>query len=298
MLTICIPVYRYDVRPLVNELLQQAGELTETIEILVYDDASPDDGDWGREELRQIPGIRYVELRQNLGRAAIRNLMAREAGQPYLVMMDADGKPNAEFLRRWLGEIAGVKNLTGHDRPLLVSVGGRHYEPEGPASPDLALHWWYGQQRESFSLKKRRTHGWLAFHSNNFLVSRSVLHDHPFPETHTGYGHEDTLWGQQLIDSEVMIFHQDNPVIHLGLEPNEVFLQKQKQAITNLRLLKNHHPHLRTRLIDLAERFPFLPALTRIIPEQWLVDYLASNERPNLYALDLLKLRWWADGRP
>jgi glycosyltransferase involved in cell wall biosynthesis len=293
MLCICIPVYRYDVRPLVNELLRQAADLEETIEILVYDDASPSDGDRGKEALRKIPTIRYVELKENLGRAAIRNKMAREAGCEFLVMMDADGAPNKEFLSRWINEIRNIKNLRGGKHPQVVGVGGRHYQREPPRNAKLALHWWYGTTRESFPLTERARNGWLGFHSNNFLVSQRVLLDHPFPEAHAGYGHEDTLWGQQFVGSEVLIFHLDNPVVHLGLETNEVFLQKQKQAITNLRLLKSSHPHLRTRLIDLAERFPFLPTLASLIPEQWLTDYLRSSSKPHLYALDLLKLNWW-----
>jgi glycosyltransferase involved in cell wall biosynthesis len=63
MLSICIPTYRYDVCPLVADLLQQAVTVNEAIEVLVYDDASPDDGDWGRAELRQTSGIRYIAIK-------------------------------------------------------------------------------------------------------------------------------------------------------------------------------------------------------------------------------------------
>jgi len=296
MLSVCIPVYRYDVRPLVDELLRQAGELTEAIEILVYDDASPDDGDWGREELRETSGIRYKELEENLGRAAIRNLMAREASFKYLVMMDADGTPKKNYLLKWIDEIIDVQHLIDREHPPFVSVGGRHYQNQAPENPAFQLHWWYGTRRESLTATERKKQGWNGFHSNNFLVHQPVLLDYPFVETHAGYGHEDTLWGQQFIGREVLIHQLKNPVVHLGLETNRVFLQKQKQAITNLRLLKSSHPHLRTRLIDLAERFPFLPKLAALIPEPWLENYLMSRKQPSLYALDLLKLKWWEKG--
>jgi len=225
MLSICIPTYRYDVRPLVTELLRQVAAVQEgPIEILVFDDASPDDGDWGRAALRQTSGIRYEELTTNLGRAAIRNKMARAATQEFLVMMDADGWPNPNFVRRYLNEVKETKR---------------------------------------------------------------------FPEDVDGYGHEDTVWGQQFASKQVSLYHEDNPVVHLGLEPNDVFLRKQKQAIENLRLLKNRSSHLRTRLIDLVEILPFLPFLASLFPEKALVSHLTKRARPSLYALDLLKLRWW-----
>lgn len=291
MLSICIPTYRYDVRPLVAELLRQVASEDRGIEILVYDDASPDDGDWGREELRKTGGIRYVELKTNLGRAAIRNKMAREASQDYLVMMDADGWPNPRFVSTFF--YGAENNLKNETLPLVVT-GGRTYSPTPPSDHSYHLHWWYGTKRESRPANVRTLDEWLGFHSNNFLVTRSLLLSNPFPSNFKGYGHEDTFWAQQFIDEDVLLYHDDNPVIHLGLETNEVFLHKQRQAVDNLRLLKNQSPHLRTRLIDLVEKLPFLPAIARLVPEQTLINYLSKRKRPSLYALDLLKLRWWS----
>jgi glycosyltransferase involved in cell wall biosynthesis len=292
MLSIAIPTYRYDVRPLVAELLRQVATMEEPVEILVYDDASPDDGDWGRAELRTTPGIHYLELKKNLGRAAIRNKLAKEATQEYVVMMDADGKPPANFIGCYLDAVVDHQQALGANQAL-VCVGGRRYQDDPPGDQTYHLHWWYGQERESPGPVQRQGNGWLGFQSNNFLVSRALLLAHPFDETHTGYGHEDTLWGQQFAGQHVQLRHPDNPVVHLGLEPNHVFLSKQKEAIRNLRLLHQTTPHLRTRLIDLLVRFPVLPALANTIPEAWLKAYLTNRKRPSLYALDLLKLKWW-----
>ncbi|MFT4685691.1 MAG: hypothetical protein ACJATN_002141 [Neolewinella sp.] len=286
MLSICIPTYRYDVCPLVADLLQQAVTVNEAIEVLVYDDASPDDGDWGRAELRQTSGIRYIELKTNLGRAAIRNKMTREASHKFVLLMDADGWPPPDFLGRYLKAITALK------LPAVI-IGGRTYTSTPPVDYKLHLHWWYGSQREARTPGRISQDGWLGFQSNNFLTTRALLLAHPFPESHHGYGHEDTLWGQQFVGTEVSIHPGNNPVVHLGLETNEIFLQKQRQAIDNLRLLKKQSPHLRTRLINLVEKLPFLPTLAGLISEQTLVNYLNGQKRPNLYALDVLKLRWW-----
>jgi glycosyltransferase involved in cell wall biosynthesis len=296
MLSICIPTYRYDVRPLVTELLRQVAAVQEgPVEILVFDDASPDDGDWGRAELRQTSGIRYVELPTNLGRAAIRNKMAREATQEFLVMMDADGWPNPNFVRRYLNEVKETRVNLGGSAISVIVTGGRTYAETPPEDPNLHLHWWYGTRRESRTVEQREVQEWLGFQSNNFMVNRSLLLEYPFSEKVNGYGHEDTAWGQQFASKQVFLYHEDNPVVHLGLEANDVFLRKQKQAIENLRLLKNQASHLRTRLIDLVEILPFLPSLARLFPEQALIKHLIKREKPSLYALDLLKLRWWKE---
>lgn len=297
MLSICIPVYRYDVRPLVAELLRQVKLVDEPVEILIYDDASPAEGDWGREALRQTDGIRYVELKANLGRAAIRNKMAQEASHDYLVMMDADGWPNPDFVRRYSYEVEDTKRNFGDADLAVIVTGGRGYAQDQPEDVKLHLHWWYGTTRESKTVEQRETQGWLGFQSNNFMVTRSLLLDYPFPADFEGYGHEDTVWGQQFPSKSVVLTHQDNPVVHLGLEPNDVFLRKQREAIVNLRLLKNQSPHLRTRLIDLTERLPFLPALASLVPEAKLTGHLTGRKQPSLYAMDLLKLRWWYEGK-
>ena len=291
MLSVCIPVYRYDARPLVSELLRQTGQLEQTVELLVYDDASPDDGDWGRADLRRQAGIRYVELPDNHGRAAIRNRMAREARYDNLLFLDVDGWPGPTYLQDWL-----VEQMTTLEWDQLhfdyVISGGRAYQRTVPEDFTLQLHWWYGYRRESQSARRRSRHPNLGFQSNNFMVSRTVLQQHPFPESHTGYGHEDTQWAQTL-PTTARITHVDNPTVHLGLEPADVFLRKQHEALTNLALLRTSTPHLRTRLTDLADRFPLALRLTKTYKEQTLVDYLTSRPRPNLRALDLLKLKWW-----
>ena len=85
----------------------------------------------------------------------------------------------------------------------------------------------------------------------------------------------------------------DNPVTHLGLEAADVFLQKQRAAINNLARLRRDYPNLSTRLTELADRFPLLPALARAIPERRLIKYLTTRQEPDLRALDILKLRWY-----
>ncbi|MEO0734549.1 MAG: hypothetical protein AAFZ52_17060, partial [Bacteroidota bacterium] len=134
------------------------------------------------------------------------------------------------------------------------------------------------------------------FQSNNFLVKRSIVLEVPFSEQVAGYGHEDTLWGQEVAAAGYTIRHIDNPVLHRGLETTTEFLRKQQRAVKNLRFLKSKHPHLRTRLLDVVERYPMLARQTRFLPEKMLVQLLTKGEQPPLYLLDLLKLHWYSQG--
>jgi hypothetical protein len=216
--------------------------------------------------------------------------MVRDAQGTFCILLDVDAKVPNDYLLRYHQYLQYPDHAQNED---LVLVGGRQYSATEPKDRDLVLHWWYGHQRESDALSPPADQDWLGFHSNNFLASRALLLAHPFPESVAGYGHEDTLWGQQFIDSEIRIRRVKNPVVHLGLEPNDVFLRKQQQAIRNLHCLKKNTPHLRTRLIDLVEKYPRITALARILPEQLLINHLCQHRRPNLKLLDLLKLKWW-----
>lgn len=83
-------------------------------------DACPDPGDWEvvfgddasddgtREALRGLAaahGFRLLEPAANLGRGAMRNLLAREARGGQLVFLDGDCLPLPGFFRAWSGDL-------------------------------------------------------------------------------------------------------------------------------------------------------------------------------------------------
>lgn len=285
MVSICVPCYNYDAGPLIDALRTQMSGLPVPSELLVYDDASPQVPTWVGQ---QIPGreVRLKRLGQNLGRGPIRNLLVREARYEYVVLLDVDGWPAADFLINYLEALPA-----DHGANLLI-IGGRTYSPEPPVDHELHLHWWYGVRRES-TQQPFAENPYYGFQSNNFLASRQLLLSHPFPEDAVGYGHEDTLWGQQLAGLQTDLIRIDNPVVHLGLETNTDFLRKQRQAIANLKRLRQAYPELRTRLTDLVGRYPHLSKLASLLPEQALINYLTNRKEPELKALDLLKVKWF-----
>ncbi|MEL6140330.1 MAG: glycosyltransferase, partial [Bacteroidota bacterium] len=202
MLSILIPVYCYDVRPLVYELSRQLITVGIDGEIRVYDDASPIVWQEKNQELAEIGVlVTYQEMAKNLGRAEIRNILARDARFSTLLFLDADSGINGNFLENYLPFLSTTS----------VVVGGRIYGDTAIA-PEYLLHHFYGSARESKTAKIRSKRPYQGFQTNNFLAPKSLLLRHPFDEKSRAYGHEDTLWGWQLQALQIDILHINNPV--------------------------------------------------------------------------------------
>ena len=52
------------------------------------------------------------------------------------------------------------------------------------------------------------------------MILRETFLKHPFDETITHYGHEDTLFGLVLKKEGIKILHIDNPLMNCGLDTN------------------------------------------------------------------------------
>lgn len=278
MLSICIPVHNFDVRPLVGELDRQAQCLGEATEVLVYDNGSESAIRDLHRDLANHPRVRYERLDGKIGKSALRNRMAKEARGSHLIMIDQETWPNDRYLARYLEAV-----------PAKVVMGGITYDCLRPDDPRMVLHWSYGQRREKLPPARRReNHGY--FGSTNFLVSRETLLAHPFPEL-AEYGHENTLWGQLLVPTGIAVAYIENPVVFKALEPFEVFLANQRNAVKNLKELRKQYPTMRTRLTTFADRYPKMVSLTEYLPEKALLRYLYKSG--DLKVLDLLKIKWW-----
>lgn len=287
MLSILIPVYCFDIRPLVQQLWQQAQGLPFSWEIRLLDDASPVHWQSINRELANLPGVEYAEQVENTGRAQIRNTLASSARYEYLLFMDCDSAvPDSKFLERY----------REHLSPQTVLCGGRIYL-DAPAKTNEHLHWWYGSQREVKSAAARQKRPYEGFMTNNYLVPKSVALQIPFDPSLQHYGHEDTLFGLELKRHQINIIHLDNPLLHIGLEDAEKWLNKQHQAIKNLYILHQQHPDLETRALRLwtwLHNSGFLgwlyPLLKRRAP-LWR-KRLTQATRPSLRLLDGLKIFW------
>ena len=287
-LSVLIPIFNWDVAPLVHSLIEQSVDWSGPLEIILFDDGSREEFRVLNQLLARHPGVHYRELAQNVGRAAIRNQLAAAAQHEWLLLLDNDSRlPDTQFLARY----AATRNQAS------VIIGGTCYEAAPPADPDLHLRWLYGQVREArpASVRQAAPHGQLTI--NNALIRADVLRQFPLDECLTGYGHEDTKFGLALAVAGVPVRHINNPVLHDGLEPATVFLQKSEQAVRNLALVfRQDGSGTDSRVLWLALRLHRLglAAATQAAlgaAEPRLRRNLLSA-KPSLRALDLLKLCW------
>ncbi|UOQ99686.1 glycosyltransferase [Hymenobacter sp. 5317J-9] len=287
-LSVLIPVYNWEVGALVTSLLAQRADWPGPVEILLFDDGSRPEFLAANRPLGAHPGVQYREFPRNVGRAAIRNQLAAAAQHEWLLLLDNDSMlPDSQFLARY----AAARQLAH------VLIGGTCYEVAPPAEAALHLRWLYGQVREArpASVRQAAPYGQLTI--NNALIRADVFRQFPLDERLTGYGHEDTRFGQELAAARVSIRHLDNPVLHAGLEPAALFLQKTEQAVRNLaRVYHEDGPGTDSRLLRLALRLrrlglaaPMRAALGAAAP---VLRRQLLSDRPGLGALDALKLYW------
>ena len=290
-LSILIPVYNFKVVDLTNKLYKQCQKQKIEFEILVFDDGSKEKYKEQNRVLNNTFGINYMEMSENLGRSKIRNWLVKSALYDYVLFLDCDAKiPGNDFIEKYISALG----------PNKVINGGRRYTRKKPRAKSKYLHWLYGSKYESQSAKTRNKNAHLYFHSNNFAADRNILVNHPFDESIKGYGYEDLLIAQNLMDHDIQLFHIENPVIHLGLEKSETFLEKNMKAIDNLVQLKKEGHHLNTRLEQKA-----------FILNDWSLDKLIQSyiskrrdaykqnllgEKPSLLKFQLLKLERYFSG--
>ena len=287
-LSVLIPVYNRDVTGLVRALLAQAPDWPGAVEIHCLDDGSGAAARLLNQELVAMPGVCYQELPRNVGRAAIRNQLARAARYEWLLLLDNDSLlPDARFLARYAA--------ARHAAPVLV--GGTAYEPAAPAATELRLRWLYGRRREArpAALRQHAPHGQLTL--NNMLVQADVFRQFGLDESLTRYGHEDTKFGWLLRQSGIRVQHLDNPVLHDGLEPAALFLQKTHDAVRNLaRLYHAEGLGADTKLLKAAlqlRRWGLSEAVRAAFAlRQRQVRRNLLSTQPSLRQLDALKLYW------
>ncbi|MDB4297440.1 glycosyltransferase family 2 protein [Flavobacteriaceae bacterium] len=253
MISVCIPVYNFNIEPLVRELKVQVDDLNCDIEIIVIDDAS--ELEFRKQNKLACSDVGYLQLPENIGRAKIRNLFLEYASMDYLLFLDGDSlihKP--KFLKDY---------ITLLDKADVI-YGGREYPVDLPSSEQY-LSWYYGSWVESKPVVKRIEEGYLAFMSNNFLINAAVFEDYNFNEAINGYGHEDTYFSYQLSENNISLLHVDNPVLNGDLETNAVFVLKLEKAIENLVLLYENDSDKFTGFVNLLAYYKQCNKVKRVV---------------------------------
>lgn len=283
-LSILIPTYNDVCTDSVNTLMKQAESIGELcFEIIVADDASTDENVVeANGAIDRMTNCRYIRREKNVGRAAIRNFLAKEARYEWLLFVDSGmGIVRSDFISNY---------LQAEGNPV---YGG--YVVEGdPENLRGNLRFRYEKANEpNHTLEQRLKQPELDFHTSNFLVSRSLFLQHPLDERFRHYGYEDVLWGKQLKEGGIAISHIDNPVAFDRFETNEAFLNKTEESLSTLHLFREELTGY-SRLLTMERRlkaFHLSGAVSyiyKMYKQKWLQNLLGNN--PSLSVFKFYKL--------
>ena len=283
-LSILIPMYNADARPLAKELCRQAQKIKALdYELIVVDDGSSDtalvEQCW---EISQWPHCRFMALEENIGRARIRNLLCSLASKEWLLFLDCDMTIyEPAFLINYL--------LAGGD----VVYGG-YKVGEAPKSN---LRYRYEKANEHLhTAEQRRLRPYQHFHTANFLVRRSIMAAHPFDATFSTYGYEDVLFGKQLKQANIAITHIDNPAGFYDFEDNAHFVSKTEEG---LRTLHEKRQQLRgySQMLTAVDGIHIAPVRWLIRLWHWLFGWIERRnlcgKHPSLKVFKLYKLGYF-----
>jgi len=245
-ISILIPTYNDDCVELVKTLDRQADALGMRYEIIVADDGSTNEAvkDKNRN-INELDRCRLVEGGQNRGRAAIRNLLARESSFEWLLFIDSDMKVcRNDFLRKY-AETEGQDVVDGGVVIGNLVEGNLRSLYEKAAEKD-------------HTLEKRQLSPYRDFHTANFLIRRELMIQHPFDERFRYYGYEDVFFGKELEENNIRIEHIDNPLSFEIFETNSDFVSKTEEGLRTLHHFRNELREY-SRLIAQTEKWPRWP---------------------------------------
>jgi glycosyltransferase involved in cell wall biosynthesis len=289
VLSILVPVYNADMSALTRNLISQCRLLQVPVEIILVDDGSVEEFKVINRAIPLETYVRYIELPSNIGRAAIRNFLAKLATYPWILYLDCDSDlVSREFLSDYL-KCANIPQ---------VVCGGRIYGKQTLDRPQWRLHRKYGISREQKSALQRNKYPYRSFMTNNFLIPTTIFNRFSFDEKIRSYGHEDTLFGFELMKQGIPVIHIDNPVEHLILDNNATFVQKSEEAARNLARITSsiNDPDFLNEVTLLRfyrklgkrtiSRLLFI-ILEPLVP---LLRWLLKTIYPSLLILDILKV--------
>jgi len=226
-LSVLIPNYNHVCLLLVRQLQSMLESVAIPYEIIVADDGSTDmQTIEANRSIASIPNCQYLIRPENIGRAAIRNVLAQTARYAFLLYIDSDLTiVNDQFIRRYADCLN--ESITVIDGG--VSICGDSEAPKGN------LRYLYEKTEEpNHTAERRQASPYQHIHTANLLVRRDLMLQYPFDERFRHYGYEDVLLGKVLRQHHVPIMHIDNPVGFCIFESNPDFVSKTEEGLRTL----------------------------------------------------------------
>ncbi len=246
MLSILIPNHNYYVYPLVKAISHQLAQTKINFEILVYDDNSKQQRK-KNYTVNQLEHCVFKQLKTNIGRTSVRQLLALNAKFNNLLFLDADVMPkNNTFITRYLNFL---------DTNFNAIFGGYAYNTS-QIKQDSLLRWKYGKLCEEKAATLRNKKPYKVIISGNMLIKKELFILLNSKMLSNVYG-LDNYFGALLKENNIAPIHIDNEVYHLGIEQSITYLEKKEQAAKTLLDLYKANK-INTHNNDLLSLFQFL----------------------------------------
>lgn len=305
-LSILLPSYNNVCVSLVQALQRQADALRGKLdkpfryEIIVADDCSTDAAciDANRV-IGDMLHCRYLRMKQNVGRAQIRNVLISESRGDYVLLIDSDlFLCDDNYLYKYATSTADVV------------YGGTRIGGEGFAMVDNEANTEHlkGNLRYIYEKKAEPSHRavFRQLRPNqeisvcNLYARRDIMEAHPFDSRFKAYGYEDVLFGKRLAESGIEVTHIDNPVLINEFEPNSVFVKKTEEAILTLCRFEQDlegYSNLKTKVTTLGRYIPLslFRLWHRIMKNKEKRNLTGS--KPSLLLFKLYKLGFFLENR-
>lgn len=288
MLSILIPVKDYDCHLLIEALHKQGEQLGLPYEILVGEDGTAANNLVLNAIADTLPHCRRIKRERNIGRARMRNLLAEEAAQPYLVFIDSDAVvEKSDFLACYAAALNECD----------VVCGGL-YHAEEPPFEGCSLRFRYEKEADKRrDAATRNKAPYARFATFNFAIKKDIFNAIGFDDSITRYGHEDTLFGKELERRGIAVMHIENRLLHSGIEDNATYLSKVEQSLATLAEIKGKMGS--TPLIAAAERLDRLH-LTPLFMLGWrccrkLLKKNLLGATPSLTLFNIYKLGFYIE---
>ena len=329
-LSILLPSYNNVCVSLVQVLQRQADALRGKLdkpfryEIIVADDCSTDAAciDANRV-IGDMLHCRYLRMKQNVGRAQIRNVLISESSGDYVLLIDSDlFLCDDNYLYKYATSTADVvyggTRIGGEGFAMVDNeakndeINVENIQYEGAKSENVRneghtenlkgnLRYIYEKKAEpSHRAVFRQLHPNQEISVCNLYARRDIMEAHPFDSRFKAYGYEDVLFGKRLAESGIEVTHIDNPVLINEFEPNSVFVKKTEEAILTLCRFEQDlegYSNLKTKVTTLGRYIPLslFRLWHRIMKNKEKRNLTGS--KPSLLLFKLYKLGFFLENR-
>ena len=286
MLSILIPIYNYNVYPLVLELHKQCLECEIKFEIVCQDDASGSDLNFENEKINLLSNSSFITLKENIAHRKNRNLLAEKAKYNYLLFIDGDSNViSSNYVSNY------IQNIQDFD----IVYGGRIH-PEVCPSDLQKLRWKYGKLIEDKTCENRKKTPFQSLLFNNTIIKKECFNNVKFDLFLIKYGHDDTQLSYQLSLLEAKVNHINNPVEHGDIDNNSFFVAKMKGSLENLiylyeekKITQNFSKLISLLLLLNKLKLTYFVSKFYLLFEKVIFKQLEGNN-PNLFVFNLFRI--------